>query len=475
MEKTVAPALIDVVAIDDDDATLHLVSQALCNDDRLKVWTTAASNEGLELIRKRRPRIVLLGSKGPLCNTGLLQGLLQQDPGMDVILLTEGYTSEFAIHAVQEGASDCLPKPLSVDRLQDLVRGLVTTILARRRTLQLDRELMEAFRFEGMVGRSPLMLDLYGRITRVARHFRTVLISGSTGTGKELVARAVHARSPVRDQPFVAVNCAAIAESLAEGTLFGHVRGSFTGANHDQVGIFEYANGGTIFLDEIGDMALSMQAKLLRVIQNQEISRVGSPAVRKIDVRVIAATNRDLQGLMKKKHFREDLYYRLATVHFKVPTLSERKEDLPILQREFVERAATHCSKNIRGITRRAQTVLNRYWWPGNVRELESVLSHACMMTDAEFVDVDDLPDYILECLKGESDPDRVLTLDEMGCQYAERIVNQLGGNKLKAAEVLGVSRATLYRLLSSPRSGAGRTTVLPEETDGTSTPLIAK
>jgi DNA-binding NtrC family response regulator len=472
MEKALASALIDVVAIDNDRATLDVICQALSCDGTLKLQTTTDSTEGLEFIRAHRPRIVLLGSDGPPRGTGLLQVLLQQDPGMDVILLTESYTNEFAIQAVQEGASDCLRKPLSIGRLQELVRGLVTTIVARRRTLQLDRELMEAFRFEGMVGRSPLMLDLYGRITRVGRHFRTVLISGSTGTGKELAARAVHARSPVRDHPFVAVNCAAIAESLAESVLFGHVRGSFTGANQDQVGIFEYANGGTVFLDEIGDMALPMQAKLLRVIQNQEVNRVGSPAVRKVDVRVIAATNRDLQGLMKEKRFREDLYYRLATVHLKLPTLSERKEDLPILQREFVERAAAHCGKNVRGITRRAQAILNRYWWPGNIRELESALSHACMMTDAEFVDVDDLPDYVLECVNGESNPDRVLTLDEMGCQYARRIVNQLGGNKLKAAEALGVSRATLYRLLSCTRSEMEAPPVLPDTIDGTTTSL---
>lgn len=472
MEKGSTTPPIDVVAIDRDHATLEIISQALSCESALRLWATADSTEGLEFIQVHRPRIVLLGAAGPPQGTGVLQTLLQQDPGMDVILLTDSYTDEFAIQAVQEGASDCLPKPLSIGRVQDLVRGLVTAIAARRRTLQLDRELMEAFRFEGMVGRSPLMLDLYGRITRVARHFRSVLISGSTGTGKELVARAVHARSPVRDHPFVAINCAAIAESLAESELFGHVRGSFTGANHDQVGIFEYANGGTVFLDEIGDMPLVMQAKLLRVIQNQEVSRVGSPAVRKVDVRVIAATNRDLHSLMKEKRFREDLYYRLATVHFKLPTLAERKEDLPILQREFVERAATHCGKSIRGITRRAQTVLNRYWWPGNIRELESALSHGCMMTDAEFVDVDDLPDYILECVNGESNPDRLLTLDEMGCQYAKRIVNQLGGNKLKAAEVLGVSRATLYRLLSPTRSEMGAPPVPADADTGTPTPL---
>ena len=277
------------------------------------------------------------------------------------------------------------------------------------------------------------------------------------------MARAIHARSPVHDHAFVAVNCAAIAESLAESQLFGHLRGAFTGANHDQAGIFEYANGGTVFLDEIGDMALGMQAKLLRVIQNQEITRIGSPAVRKVDVRVVAATNCDLRGLMKKHLFREDLYYRLATVHFKLPTLAERKEDLPILQREFVERASAHCGKHIRGITRRAQTELNRYSWPGNVRELESVLNHACMMADAEFVDVGDLPDYLLECVRGEASADTLLSLDEMSRQYARRVVSQLSGNKLKAAEVLGISRATLYRLLSSTKHEVDSSFTVPD------------
>jgi len=458
VKQTPVPAPIALVAIDEDQATLDQICRGLADDQRLSLFVTTHASEGMKLILAKHPRIVLLGSERPIRNrAGLLQDVLEQDPGMDVILLTAEYSSEFAIEAVQQGACDCLSKPVCVDQLRDVVQNLVTATLARRRTLQLDRELMEAFRFEGMVGRSPLMLDLYARITRIARHFRTVLIAGSTGTGKELAAQALHARSPVRDHPFVAVNCAAIAESLAESELFGHIKGAFTGASQDHVGLFEYANGGTIFLDEIGDMALPLQAKLLRVIQNQQVYRLGSPASRDINVRVIAATNRDLTALMKEKRFREDLYYRLATVQLKLPSLADRREDLPILQREFVERAAAHCGKNIRGITRRAQAVLNRYGWPGNIRELESVLSHACMMTDAEFVDVHDLPDYVRESVRAEPVSEGLLTLDEMNRRYARQVVNQVGGNKLKAAEILGVSRATLYRLLASGR-GAGIT-----------------
>jgi DNA-binding NtrC family response regulator len=451
--KTTAPSVI-VVAIDDDPATLGQVSKALSADSQLNLFTANTSSEGLELVAARHPKIVLLGS-GLSTSEGvpLFQHLIELDPGMDVILLTDNYSDECAIKAIQEGACDCLAKPVCVDQVRERIDSLVAAALARRRTLELDRELMEAFRFEGMVGRSPLMLDLYGKITRVARHFRAVLISGATGTGKELAARAVHARSPARDCPFVPINCAAIAETLAESELFGHVKGAFTGASQDRVGLFEHANGGTIFLDEVGEMSLPLQAKLLRVIQNQEMYRVGSPAVKKVDVRIIAATNRDLAALIKKKKFREDLYYRIAMVHLKLPSLADRKEDLPILQREFVERSARHCGKIIRGITRRAQTVLNRYTWPGNVRELENVLTHACMMTDTEFVDVDDLPDYVLEPAKVEVTSQSPLTLEEMDRRYARRIITQFGGNKVKAAEVLGISRATLYRLLASEPS----------------------
>jgi DNA-binding NtrC family response regulator len=453
LEKTASTPVV-VVAIDEDQATLSEISSVLSPDDQLALFVTSSPGHGLELVVAKHPKIVLVGS-GLLTSKGtaLFRQLVEQDPGMDVILLTEDYSDEYAIKAIQEGACDCLAKPVCVDQLWERIHNLVVAALARRRTLELDRELMEAFRFEGMVGRSPLMLDLYAKITRVARHFRAVLISGATGTGKELAAKAVHARSPARDCPFVPINCAAISESLAESELFGHVKGSFTGASQDRVGLFEFANGGTVFLDEIGEMALPMQAKLLRVIQNQEVYRVGSPAMKKINVRIIAATNRDLNALIKEKRFREDLYYRLAMVHLKLPALAERREDLPNLQREFVERAATHFSKNIRGITRRAQTVLNRYWWPGNVRELESVLAHACMMTDTEFVDVDDLPDYVREPAKAEVPSQGPLTLEEMDRSYARRVIEELGGNKVKAAEVLGISRATLYRLLSAQSS----------------------
>src|SRR6185503_5533310 len=222
-----------------------------------------------------------------------------------------------------------------------------------------------------------------------------------------------------------------------------------TGAVQDRAGLFEYANGGTVFLDEIGDMAPAAQAKLLRIIQNQEFQRVGSPVLTKVDVRIIAATNRDLHMLIREKQFREDLYYRLATVEIRLPSLADRKEDLPILQRVFVERFSKEFNKNVQGISRRAQAVLNGYSWPGNVRELENDLAHACMMSESHFVDLDDLPDYLREPMKAAQPTNGLHSLEEMGRRYARRVVTKLGGNKLKAAEVLGISRAKLYRLLA--------------------------
>jgi two-component system response regulator HydG len=448
--KMTEAAPVALVAIDDDQQTLDVISEALSHDNRLAVSMTTKADEGINLVLTKRPKIVLLGLMRP-SKTGmdLLETIVGQDPGIDVVLLTGHYSTEAAIEAIQRGACDCLTKPVRVDQLCERIQNLVGAAQARRRTLELDRELVEAFRFEGMVGRSPLMLDVYARITRIAAHFRTALILGATGTGKELAARALHARSPVRSCPFVAFNCAAVVDTLVEGELFGHVKGAFTGAVQDRVGLFEYANGGTVFLDEIGDMALGAQAKLLRVVQNQELQRVGSPILKKVDVRIVAATNRDLQVLMQKKRFREDLYYRLATVQIRLPTLAERREDLPFLQREFVERFAAQCGKNIRGITRRAQALLNRYTWPGNVRELENVLTHACMMADNDFVDVNDLPDYVRDPVRADLPSQGLRSLEEMDRRYARRIVNRLGGNKVKAAEVLGISRATLYRMLS--------------------------
>jgi DNA-binding NtrC family response regulator len=309
------------------------------------------------------------------------------------------------------------------------------------------------------------MCDLFSKIRRIAPHFRTVLITGATGTGKDLVARTLHKLSPVPKGHFVVLNCSAVVETLFESELFGHVRGAFTGANSDKIGLFEYANEGVLFLDEIGDMPMNTQAKLLRALQNQEIQRVGSLVPRKVNVRVIAATHQDLRAAISEKRFREDLYYRLTMVEIRTPPLVERSGDLPLLIRHYVAHFAQQYGRHISGLTPRAEIVLSRHAWPGNVREVENVIGHGCMLAAGDRIDVQDLPDYLLQSGHvGPSDSppsvsqgDRLSTLDEQERRLVSDALAQANGNQSEAARILKIGRDALrykmkkFGLESSP------------------------
>jgi DNA-binding NtrC family response regulator len=438
-----------LVVIDDDPQNLKLVQFVLA-DEQLEIHTASDPERGLELVHRLRPQVVLLDLVMPgVEGMELLERILEFDPGIDVILMTGYYSTESAVEAIQKGASDYLPKPLSTEKLQQRIRQIAEETKRRQRSLKLDNDLLENFEFEGMIGRSPLMLDLFSKIRRIAPHFRTVLVKGATGVGKELAARALHDLSAVSAGPFVAFNCSSISETLAESELFGHVKGAFTGADKNKIGLFEYADGGTAVLDEIGEMPLPMQAKLLRVLQNQEFQRVGSPAPLKVNVRVVAATNRDLAAMVSRGKFREDLYFRLCMVELRIPSLVERLEDLPLLERHFVRHFAAEYKKPISGLTRRAQTALARYSWPGNVRELQNVIGHACMMSEAEFIDIRDLPDSFHSQKPGASlEGDSFLSIRQLERQHAQKVLERVGGNKVKTAEILGISRTHLYELL---------------------------
>jgi DNA-binding NtrC family response regulator len=444
-----ADIVMRIAVVDDDQQNLSLIHAALANQP-VEVVSTANPLEALELVRRKRPHVVLLDMVMPgLGGMELLEGIVEEDPGIDVILMTGHYTTESAVEAIKKGACDYLTKPIGIPILRAKVEQFISRARLRRRSLQLETELLEAFQFEGMVGRSPLMLTLFDRIRRVAPHFRTVLVTGQTGTGKELVAKVLHMMSPVSAAPFVISNTSALVETLLESELFGHVRGAFTGATQDKPGLFEYANNGTLFLDEIGEMSLGAQAKLLRVLQTQEIQRVGSPAVRKLNVRVIAATNRDLRAMVSEKTFREDLFYRLSMVEINLPTLAERKEDLPLLTRHFLKQFSEQYCKPLRGLTRRAQTLLARYSWPGNIRELENIIGHACMMAEGEVIDVRDLPESLHHQQPEKMvSGDELLSFEEVKRQYASQVLEALGGNKVRTAQILGISRTQLYRLL---------------------------
>jgi len=438
-----------LVVIDDDPANIKFVRFVLA-DEGLEIHSAADAQSGLELIRRTRPQIVLLDLVMPgVEGMEVLQQILEFDPGIDVILMTGYYSTESAVEAIQKGAADYFPKPFSPDRLRGKINQIKEDSKHRQRSLKLENELLENFEFDGMIGRSPLMLELVSKIRRIAPHFRSVLVTGPTGVGKELVARALHRLSPGQKGNFVALNCSSISETLAESELFGHVKGAFTGAHQDKAGVFEYADGGVVLLDEIGEMPLPLQAKLLRVLQNQELQRVGSPAVRKVDVRVVAATNRDLPEMVSQGKFREDLYFRLCMIELKVPSLAERREDLPILQRHFLKSFATQYKKPLAGLTRRAQTSLAKYSWPANVRELENVIGHACMMTESDVIDVRDLPARIQNLRSTENTESEVdSSLDQAARLHVQRVLAHVGGNKVRAAEILGISRTYLYELL---------------------------
>jgi len=444
------PNPLKLLAIDDDRQTLMLIADALANQG-LEILTAEDAEVGFEMFLKERPRVVLLDFVMPkISGMALLERMLSADPAANVILITGHYSTESAIEATQKGASDYLTKPLDIQRLRDRIASVLAEAEIRRKTLALDLELLKACQFEGIVSRSPLMLEVFAKIRRVAPHFRTLLITGATGTGKELVARAVHRLSPAQADRFVAFNCSGLVESLAESELFGYVRGAFTGAAQDRAGLFESADRGTVFLDEIGELSAGAQAKLLRVLQDHQIRRVGATTSRAIDVRVIAATNRDLRSMVRDGQFREDLYYRLAVVEIALPVLASRREDLPLLERYFVQKFSAEYNKPIAGLTRRAQSRMATYPWPGNIRELENVIGNACMMTEGKFLDVNDLPERLRGELTDEAiTGDAYLSLEELQRRHVLRVLELVGGNKVRAAEILGVGRATIYQLLA--------------------------
>lgn len=439
---------IKLLAIDDESDSLELIEDAL-GEPGLEVLTSMDPEDGWRMVRRHHPEIVLLDLRMPkVSGMELLARIVEFDPGIDVILVTGDYSTESAVQAIQKGACDYLTKPFSPQVLRQRVSSLMEEARKRHRALELEGELLDTARFEGMIGRSPQMLEVFARVRRVAPHYRVALVMGATGTGKDLVAEALHNLSPAASRRMAVCNCSAVAETLFESELFGYVKGAFTGAVQDRVGLIEYANGGTLFLDEIGDMPLPMQSKLLRVLQNQEVQRVGSPEVRKVDIRVVAATNRDIPAMIAEKQFREDLYFRLSMVEIKLPRLADRKEDLPLLEQHFLAHFAREYNKPLRGLTRRAQALLSRHSWPGNIRELENVIGNACMMADGESIDVGDLPEPLRQETAAENSAEESLTMAEVQYRHACRVLEMMGGNKVQTARALGISRATLYSLL---------------------------
>lgn len=435
---------IHIVVIDDNPGSLELLSTALTRAE-VAVHTASTPAEGLALVRKLHPRLVVTDLVMPeMSGLEVLREVVEFDPMIDVLLMTAHYTTETAVAAIRSGAADYLQKPVKLAQLRERVAALLASAEHRRKASATAEQLSE-FAFEGMIAASSSMWQLFSMIQRIAPHYRSVLVQGATGTGKDLIASAIHRRSRVPGR-FIVLNCSAVVETLFESELFGHVRGAFTGADRDKIGLLELANGGTLFLDEIGDMPLSTQAKLLRVLQNQEVLPVGSLKVRRVDVRVIAATHHDLRAAIAEGKFREDLYYRLSMVELRVPALKEHPEDIPLLARHFVQRFSREFDKQISGITPRAEIVLQRHSWPGNVRELEHVIGRACMLTESSILDVHDLPEELMQksAVSGERSNGDASPLADQERRLVEEALRESAGNQSEAARKLGIGRDAL-------------------------------
>jgi two-component system response regulator PilR (NtrC family) len=367
------------------------------------------------------------------------------------IIITAYATVDTAVEALRTGAVDYILKPLDFDevilRLEQLMKQKKLTYENKYLREQVDRQ----FNFNHIIGESEPMKRIYKMVDRVSQATTSVLITGASGTGKELVARAIHSHSPRSNKPFIAENCGAIPESLCESELFGHKKGSFTGANEDREGIFVAANGGTLFLDEIGEIPLSTQVNLLRVLQEREVKAVGANKPRKVDVRVIAATNKNLEEEVEKGNFREDLYYRLNIVEIKLPALKERRDDIPLLVKHFVDRYNNELNRAIKGVNSRALSALMQCEWKGNVRELENVIERAVLLTETDFITVDDLP----IALRENANEDAVMDLDSDALNesvqafekhHIRTVLRKTDGNRTEAARLMNIDPSTLYR-----------------------------
>jgi two-component system, NtrC family, response regulator AtoC len=374
----------------------------------------------------------------------VLRTLHALDPDLPVIVMTAFGSMETAVEAIRDGAYDYISKPFNLTEVRLTVRRAGERRLLLQENRRFQQALQERYRFANIVGTSPKMVEVYRTVARVASTRSTVLLIGETGTGKELVARAIHYNSPRAKAPFVAVDCGALPESLLESELFGYEKGAFTGAQALKKGLFEVAHGGTIFLDEVGDIGPSLQAKLLRVLQEHEVRRIGGIEPIQVDIRVIAATRHDLEALVERGKFREDLFYRLSVVTITLPRLSERRDDIPLLALHFLGKYASEADKGLSHIAPEAMAHLCQYDWPGNVRELEHVIERAVALTANPILLVDDLPTKLQEPAPTS---DAFPSLDEMERRHLRLALEKAAGNRRQAAMLLGVSRRTLYRM----------------------------
>ena len=451
-----------ILVVDDESAILDTL-RILLRNSGFAVETAQGGTAGLEALRRGTPDIVLTDVRMPqVGGIDLLEAVRRQDPDTPVILMTAQATLQSAIQAVNQGAFHYVQKPFSNDDLVGICRRAAEYRALRSENKHLKREIRRRDKSRSVkpLGKSKRFLDVLKLAEQVAPTESTVLILGDSGTGKEIVARYIHEMSERAEGPFMSINCGALPESLLESELFGHVKGSFTGAVRDKQGLFAAARGGTFFLDEIAEMKPSTQVKLLRILQEREAIPVGGTEAIQVDVRVIAATNSDLDEDIRRGSFRSDLYYRLNVIALRLPPLRDRREDIPVLAGAFLQRVAEERSESPRRLSSGALDAIMAYDWPGNVRELENALEHAATLSRGDAIAADELPERITQRkaqpLVGERSPQNP-ALDVIERAYILWVLQAEGGNKTRAAEVLGIDPSTLYRKLSRYESPTDR------------------
>jgi DNA-binding NtrC family response regulator len=446
-----------ILIVDDDDDTAVLLRDSL----RKRGYDVEAVNSAQQCLERLRtdPADVVVTDvqMSGMSGIDLCVELRQRYPDLLPLVLTGQGGLDTAIAAIRAGAYDFITKPVKVDALAIAVQRAVEHLSLQREVLRLRRDAGRDLPIDGIAGGSPAIRETIEMIRRVADSDATVLITGESGTGKELVARALHRLSPRANEPFVAVNCAAMPAPLLESELFGHVRGAFTDAKRSRAGLFVQAGAGTIFLDEIGEMPIEMQVKLLRVLQERKVRPVGGDEEVLFEARVVTATNRDLETEVEEKRFREDLFYRINVVAIPVPPLRARAGDILLLAQYFLKRIAARTNKPVQGISGPAARMLMDYDWPGNVRELENCMERAVALCRLDEITVDDLPAKVQEHQSSKivittESPGELITLDEMERRYVRQVLNAVGGNKTHAARILGIDRRSLYRRLEEPR-----------------------
>lgn len=433
-----------ILVVDDSPGTIEVLKRNL-NSKGYRVLTASNVPEAIATLSEFPVDLVITDFKMPaVTGLELVRHVRSTLRDTEVIMITGYATVGGAVQAVKSGADEYLAKPFTDEELFSAVeRALIKLERRRLLTSSASQSSMAGY---GLIGESVAMKAIYDSIRKAARTIATVLISGESGTGKELIARAIHYGSPRSAQPFVPVNCVAIPETLLESELFGHAKGAFTGATKARGGFFQAASGGTIFLDEVGDMGQAMQARLLRVLQEKEVVMVGSSKAKRVDVRVLAATNKDLRRQVEKAEFREDLYFRLEVIPIHVPPLRERGNDVFILARHFCKRAAEEVGRTPPRFSEAVLDVFKTYQWPGNVRELQNIVHRLVVMNEGDTLNVTDLPDLMHLSARGDSR--RFGTLASVEAEYIRNVLASVGGNKSRAAEILGIDRKTLRQKL---------------------------